>query len=324
MSLRLRLIVAFFLFSVVPLAAVTFYSYTSNVRALQVAAQHETEMLTGELTQRMQVVTTQISERVEHLMDMPATASARRRHRDVGQDRGPGPTQPVVARAKARRRGSRRPAPPRPRPGCASPRRPRAATRRSIRTRSKVRSPPRSARWRCCSTTSRCAASARGRGPGSPRRAGRPAGVRRAAPSRGPRRRDSGLRGWYSSASFVSGRRSLAHGDGRGGGRGVRPGTPVSHAGRGRRRYSWRAPMPPARRPVEACQLVTAGLLDANARRRTSEPDPTHMKVDLAPMRREFSRDGAGRTLEQMTPEERQRVGREVNQRLMGIVPGFS
>src|SRR6476620_9849243 len=75
MSLRLRLIVAFFLFSVVPLAAVTIYSYASNVHALQVAAQHETEMLTGELTQRMQVVTTQISERVEHLMDMPVPAS---------------------------------------------------------------------------------------------------------------------------------------------------------------------------------------------------------------------------------------------------------
>src|SRR5258705_7018998 len=75
MSLRLRLIVAFFLFSVVPLAAVTFYSYTSNLRALQVAAQHETEMLTGELTQRMQVVTTQVSDRVERLMDMPVAAS---------------------------------------------------------------------------------------------------------------------------------------------------------------------------------------------------------------------------------------------------------
>ena len=75
MSLRLRLIVAFFFFSVVPLAAVTLYSYFSNVRALEVAAQHETEMLTGELTQRMQVVTSQISERVQHLMDMPVTAS---------------------------------------------------------------------------------------------------------------------------------------------------------------------------------------------------------------------------------------------------------
>ena len=76
MSLRVRLIVAFFLFSVVPLAAVTFYSYTSNLRALHVAAQHETQLLTGELTQRMQVVTTQISERVEDLMDMPMTTAA--------------------------------------------------------------------------------------------------------------------------------------------------------------------------------------------------------------------------------------------------------
>src|SRR4051812_36877464 len=77
MSLRVRLIVAFFLLSVVPLAAVTFYTYASNSRALHVAAQHEAEMLTGELTQRMQVVTTQIGDRVEHLMDMPmVTASA--------------------------------------------------------------------------------------------------------------------------------------------------------------------------------------------------------------------------------------------------------
>src|SRR3954469_5551166 len=71
MNLRVRLIVAFFLLSVVPLAAVTFYTYASNSRALHVAAQHEAEMLTGELTQRMQVVTTQIGDRVEHLMDMP-------------------------------------------------------------------------------------------------------------------------------------------------------------------------------------------------------------------------------------------------------------
>src|SRR5215471_12042842 len=75
MSLRLRLIVAFFLLSVVPLGAVTFYSYANNVRALQQAAQHETEMLTTELTQRMQVVTAQISDRVQRLMDMPVVAS---------------------------------------------------------------------------------------------------------------------------------------------------------------------------------------------------------------------------------------------------------
>src|SRR5438132_5885803 len=98
MSLRLRLIVAFFLFSVVPLAAVTFYSYTSNLRALQVAAQHETEMLTAELTQRMQVVTTQISERVEHLMDMPVPASTMAVTGTSGKAKS-SPTHTVMARA---------------------------------------------------------------------------------------------------------------------------------------------------------------------------------------------------------------------------------
>jgi len=70
MSLRLRLIVAFFLLSVVPLGALTIYSYMSSVSALRQAAQHEAELLAGELSQRMQIVTAQLSERVEHLMDM--------------------------------------------------------------------------------------------------------------------------------------------------------------------------------------------------------------------------------------------------------------
>src|SRR5687768_16925714 len=107
MSLRLRLIVAFFLFSVVPLAAVTFYSYSSNLRALQVAAQHETEMLTGELTQRMQVVTTQVSDRVERLMDMPAAAStAVSGTSGKGRSSSPQSSSPtVVARATPVRQG---------------------------------------------------------------------------------------------------------------------------------------------------------------------------------------------------------------------------
>src|SRR5215203_4787768 len=94
MSLRVRLIVAFFLLSVVPLAAVTLYSYVSNERALQVAAQHETELLTGELTQRMQVVTRQISDRVEHLMDMPV---ANERPAGTSGEARP-PTRTVAAR----------------------------------------------------------------------------------------------------------------------------------------------------------------------------------------------------------------------------------
>ncbi|HUF47236.1 MAG TPA: SpoIIE family protein phosphatase [Vicinamibacterales bacterium] len=70
MSLRLRLIVAFFLLSVVPLAAVTLYAYTSNARALRDAAEREADLLTGELAQRMQLVTTHLTERVEHVMDL--------------------------------------------------------------------------------------------------------------------------------------------------------------------------------------------------------------------------------------------------------------
>src|SRR6185436_17127536 len=76
MSLRLRLIVAFFLLSVVPLAALTLYGYTSNARAMRDAARHEAELLAGELTQRMQVVTAQLSDRVEYLLDLADAAAA--------------------------------------------------------------------------------------------------------------------------------------------------------------------------------------------------------------------------------------------------------
>ena len=79
MSLRLRLIVAFFFLSVVPLGAVTFYTYVSNAAALREAAGHEAQSLAGDLSQRMQLVTTQISERVEHLMDVQREASPGRR-----------------------------------------------------------------------------------------------------------------------------------------------------------------------------------------------------------------------------------------------------
>ena len=76
MSLRTRLIVAFFLLSVVPLGAVTFYTYASNARALRQAAEHEADLLAGELGQRMQLVTAQLSQRVEHLMDVAELQTA--------------------------------------------------------------------------------------------------------------------------------------------------------------------------------------------------------------------------------------------------------
>jgi len=55
-----------------------------------------------------------------------------------------------------------------------------------------------------------------------------------------------------------------------------------------------------------------------------SFPDPNQMRIDLAPIRRELFRQMAPNgSFDQMTPEERQRIGREVNQRLLGIVQGM-
>lgn len=71
MSLRLRLIVVFFLLSVVPVGAITYYTYSNNAQAIRDAARFEAEVLAGELSQRMNLVTTQISQRVESLMNLP-------------------------------------------------------------------------------------------------------------------------------------------------------------------------------------------------------------------------------------------------------------
>ena len=81
MRLRTRLIVAFLILSVVPLGAVTFYSYTSQVRALRELATSEADALSGEMTQRMQLVTGELTARVEQLMDMqpvPVQAAPKR------------------------------------------------------------------------------------------------------------------------------------------------------------------------------------------------------------------------------------------------------
>ena len=77
MNLRLRLIVVFFLLSVVPVGAVTYYTYASNAQAIRDAASSEAAQLAGELSQRMRAVTTQLGQRVETLMELP-TAETRR------------------------------------------------------------------------------------------------------------------------------------------------------------------------------------------------------------------------------------------------------
>lgn len=113
MSLRLRLIVVFFLLSVVPLGVVTFYSYTSNVRAVRDAATRESDLLAGELTQRMQLVTAQLSQRIEQLMDLPSAQAASSTPPRVAQDTAASPagsTTPPPARQATK------PAAPKPSP----------------------------------------------------------------------------------------------------------------------------------------------------------------------------------------------------------------
>lgn len=89
MTLRTRLILWLLLLSVVPLGAVTVYTYVSSARALRVAAAREADLLAGELSSRMQLVTAELSSRVEELMRLPAPAPQR--------PAAASPAKPVVA-----------------------------------------------------------------------------------------------------------------------------------------------------------------------------------------------------------------------------------
>ena len=297
MSLRVRLIVAFFLFSVVPLAAVTFYSYTSNLRALHVAAQHETQLLTGELTQRMQVVTTQISERVEDLMDMPMTAataagtSGRAKVASTGAVTAR-KTPPSAPAAPAP------PAPPAPVTVVAGFD-PAAIERQVAGALGDVAMLLNNVEVRGLGRTGGRFGPSQGMLPPGGRGATPPGRTQTGEP------RDTEPVPPLPGAAPVAGGRE---GDGE----------------RGGRRFRFEGPRPdrqPGDPGAPSGERPPRGAAD------TSNPasgDPSRMKIDLAPIRRELFREMApSGSLEQMTPEERQRVGREVNQRLLGIVQGL-
>lgn len=67
MSLRTRLIIAFLLLSVVPLSAVTFFSYVSSVHAFEQAAQHEAIESATDVSRRMEMITTDVGRRMDRL-----------------------------------------------------------------------------------------------------------------------------------------------------------------------------------------------------------------------------------------------------------------
>jgi serine phosphatase RsbU (regulator of sigma subunit) len=97
MTLRTRLTAAFFAISVLPLSAVTLYSYVSSERALRRAAEQQADALAEELGHRMQWVTADLERRMDRAWPMPAQAQASRQAAD-SRPRGaaprPAPPQP--------------------------------------------------------------------------------------------------------------------------------------------------------------------------------------------------------------------------------------
>src|SRR4051812_3988572 len=76
MSLRTRLIVAFLLLSVVPLSAVTLYSYTTSVHAFQRAVEREAAQSASDIGHRMAMVTNDLGRRMDLLFDETAATDA--------------------------------------------------------------------------------------------------------------------------------------------------------------------------------------------------------------------------------------------------------
>ncbi|MFN7942881.1 MAG: SpoIIE family protein phosphatase [Thermoanaerobaculia bacterium] len=72
MSLRVRLAVAFFLLSALPLTALAIYSYTSSSRALRRAVEAEAQLLARDLETRMDGVAARIDRSFRTLGDLPA------------------------------------------------------------------------------------------------------------------------------------------------------------------------------------------------------------------------------------------------------------
>jgi serine phosphatase RsbU (regulator of sigma subunit) len=69
MSLRSRLIVAFVLLSVVPLTAVTLFSYVSSVQAVESAARREASDDAADISRRMEMVTADVGRRMDRLFE---------------------------------------------------------------------------------------------------------------------------------------------------------------------------------------------------------------------------------------------------------------
>jgi serine phosphatase RsbU (regulator of sigma subunit) len=311
MSLRVRLIVAFFVLSVLPLAAVTFYTYSTNLQAVREAAGNEAELLAGELSQRMQVVTAQLSQRFEQLMSATSTAAA-----------PPAPSLPSSTKGAAA---------PAPRTTAAAQNAATASNSAAVAA-GDVANVLGELAMVINNVEIRGVRGGRGRGtgpgggggrrgggpppPGTPGGVPLPPGTPSIVPGSGPASATTAAGVSPTPPSATAGRgadplRGLpTDGGDRGRFRGDRGGPPPD-GGRGGRG--------PGFQPGETSQGDGSGPPPPVA-----DDDPTRISIDVAPLRREILQqivpDG---DFEKLTPEERQRVFAELNQRMLGIQQGI-
>src|SRR5512142_1557520 len=88
-TLRARLTFAFFAISVIPLSAVTLFSYYSSERALRRAAEQQATTMAGELGRRMEWVTSDLQRRMGRVWPGQGDAAA-----GAGQATGGGSVPP--------------------------------------------------------------------------------------------------------------------------------------------------------------------------------------------------------------------------------------
>jgi serine phosphatase RsbU (regulator of sigma subunit) len=329
MSLRLRLIVAFFLLSVVPLGAFTFYSYTSNVRAVRDAAARESDLLAGELSQRMQLVTAQLTERVEHLMDLQsmqtsgATSTTQVAQVTTTKSKAPAKGQPAAAAPATSTTPMTTAASPTTRPATAA-----ASTNEQIFD-AKVAQALGEAAMLLNNVELRGMRDYGRQGGRSPsRQGGAGGGAQGAPPPSGMPRPSPSATPPHAAGTIVPPppgaivpptptSTPTPAGEAPRGGPGTRGGQQQRSRSGGRTMGAPPAPIPPGEPtvPQPGQPPPTPGALPVDASR---------LMIDLAPIRREiFKQIVPEGHLENLTPEERQRVNQEVSQRLLGIVQGL-
>ena len=71
MKLRLKLILAFLLLSVVPLAGVIVYSFVNSQRAVRQAVESEAQMMADEMGRRLEGVRNDLSRQMDRLSQLP-------------------------------------------------------------------------------------------------------------------------------------------------------------------------------------------------------------------------------------------------------------